>query len=229
MRSMNAQRTQTRRHGTRAAYVFGAGPGRGTGCRCEECRAANRDYQRRRDRARRRPDEELEPARVDASEAREHLLWLGKEGVGLRTVSERSGVARSTLNEIRSGRRRRCTPRLVDKILAVGLHRAADGCHIDAAHTWRLLEELFELGHSRTEIARRLGATAKHPALQLGKRHVTRRKANQVEDLHEILTAEVYQRRERDRVAQQASRQRRKNAGSQPSFEKPNAAARSPK
>lgn len=229
MRPMNVQRTQTRRHGTRAAYVFGVGPERGTGCRCEECRTANRNYQRGRDRARRRPDEELKPARVDATEAREHLLWLGKEGVGLRTVSERSGIARSTLGEIRSGRRLRCTPRLVDKVLAVGLHRASNGCHIDASHTWQLLDELFALGYSKTEIARQLGSTAKHPALQIGKRHVTRRKATQVEDLHEILTAEVYQRRERGRAAQRISRQRRKDAGSQPSDGRPNAAERSPK
>ena len=33
----------TREHGTRARYVHGPGPGKGPGCRCDECTAANLD------------------------------------------------------------------------------------------------------------------------------------------------------------------------------------------
>jgi len=222
---------QTRQHGTRAAYVFGTGATRGKGCRCPACREANRDYQRKRDRARRRPDETPEPATIDATEAREHLRWLRGEGLGLRTVSERTGIARTTLDELRSGRRTRCRPQTAEKILGVGVHKAADGCFVDATNTWQLIDEMLQAGHSKTSIARGLGSRAANPALQLGKRRVTQRKARQVENLHEILTLELWQRRERDRTAQQARRRRQKTGqeAGDASDGPPSASDRSPK
>lgn len=199
-----------RRHGTRAAYVFGVEPGRGAGCRCALCRTANREYQRRRDRSVRRPDETPEAAFVDATEVREHLRWLAGEGVGLRTVAGRAKVSRSALAKIKSGERSRCTPGLAERVLAIGLHRAAPGCRVDAKQTWRLLDDMLANGHTRTGIAKMLGSKAKTPALQIKRERVTVKQARKVEDLYHNVMHEVIARRERERDEQRVRRAERR-------------------
>lgn len=203
--------SKTRQHGTRAAYVFGVGPGRGlgNGCRCEACTEANRTYQRARDRARRRPDENLEAAYIDATEVREHLRWLTRSGVGTRTVARQARVSRSVVSALKSGEQQRCTPAIADRVLAVGLHRAADGCRIDAGATWQLLEDIIEHGYTKTAIARMLGSTAEYPALQIRRNKINAETARKVEELHQRLTCETQNRRERNRDAQRRSRRRR--------------------
>lgn len=208
-RSHNSRR---REHGTRAAYVFGIEPGAnpGNGCRCDPCRRANREYQRSRDRAARRPDEELPPAFIDATEVRAHLHWLGTQGIGLRTVADRARVSRSTLAKLRAGSARRCTPAVADRVLAVGIHRASPGCLLDATHTWELIDDMLTHGHTRTAIAQMLGSRARTPALQLHRTRVTAANAKKVEEVYRTLMADVIARRERDRKAQQAHRARPK-------------------
>lgn len=200
---------RTRSHGTRAAYVFGVAPGTGRGCRCPACTEANRDYQRARDRANRRPDERRDPAYVDAGEAREHLLWLSGQGLGLRTVAARARVSRSTLVALRDGERQRCTPGVADRILAVGLHRAAPGCRVDAAATWRLLDDMIAHGHTRTAIARMLGSAANVPSLQLRRDRISAANARKVDEIYRNVMSDVLAKRERDRLAQRAARERR--------------------
>lgn len=197
---------RTRSHGTRAAYVFGVAPGTGRGCRCPACTEANRDYQRARDRAKRRPDERRDPAYVDADEVRDHLHWLARKGLGLRTVASQARVSRSSLAELKKGSRRRCSSAVADRILAVGLHRAAPGCLLDARATWRLLDELLAHGHTRSELARRLGSTARVPKLQLGRTRISAANARKVDELYRDLMADVLARRERDRDAQRVRR-----------------------
>jgi hypothetical protein len=104
--------------GTRSRYV--------AGCRCEPCVIANRTYSRNHDRHHRRVRWGIETHTnplVDATEARNHLLWLQSRGIGLRRLHNVTGIARSTLNEIRSGRRNRITRPTANRIIAVGLHR----------------------------------------------------------------------------------------------------------
>ncbi len=158
-----------RAHGSRACYVFGVEPGsdRSKGCRCEPCVEANRVYARERDRATRRPDVELEPAYIDATEVRKHLRMLSRRGVGLRTVAERAGLGRTALSKLKSGKVRRCRPSTADAILLVFPVDARAGAYVDAGPTWRLLDELIAHGYTRTDLARRLGSKAKTPALQL--------------------------------------------------------------
>lgn len=199
-----------RDHGTRACYVFGPQPGgdRSNGCRCDPCRAANRAYQRNRDRARRRPDVTVEPAYIDAGEVRRHLRWLSRHGVGLRTVAARSGVPRSALAELKTGRRRRCTPDTADRVLLVLPVDAADQALVDARPTWRLIDDLITHGHTRTSIARALGSTAATPALQIGRHQVTARTARKVKALHAALLADVLVDREHERRRRAAHRGR---------------------
>src|SRR4051794_5912333 len=85
----------TREHGSYVRYVQGPDindvPGRG--CRCELCRAANRDYERERKRRK-------APAYVGADDVRRHLTWLAEEGIGLKTVANVSGVPHGALSKI---------------------------------------------------------------------------------------------------------------------------------
>jgi len=104
--------------GTRSRYV--------AGCRCESCVIANRiyarDLARHHSRVRWGIETHTDPL-VDVTEARNHLLWLRSRGIGLRRLHNTTGIARSTLNEIRSGRRSRITLATANRIVAVGLHR----------------------------------------------------------------------------------------------------------
>jgi hypothetical protein len=75
------------------------------GCRCEDCRAANRVHSREYKRRVRRPDSTYLPdSFVDPSEVREHLLWLHSHGVGPLPVYKACGVDMNTIINIRKGR-----------------------------------------------------------------------------------------------------------------------------
>jgi hypothetical protein len=170
-----------RDHGTRAKYVFEK-------CRCEPCSDANRTYARERERHQRRVSfgiEEPRVAYIDATEARDHLRWLRKVGVGKRQVHVETGLSVSAIDKIRSGRVTKCREATANKILAVGRSKAADGAYIDAKATWRLIDDLRKHGWTKTSIARALGSTAKTPVLQIGRKRVTAKKARAVKQLYD--------------------------------------------
>lgn len=200
-----------RAHGTRACYVHGPA-GRSKGCRCEPCRDANRTYARTRARRAARPDEILEPAYVDNSEAREHLAWLASVGVGKRTVSERSGVALSAIEKIRRGTVTRSRPDTIAKILAVGRSAARGAALVDAEPTRRLIDDLLAHGWTRTAIARELGSQAKRPSLQIRGTRVTAETARRVADLHHRALLPVIVERERMREKRAAYRAKERAA-----------------
>lgn len=177
-------RRTDREHGTRAKYVMEK-------CHCGPCTEANRAYARARDRASRRPDEQLLPAYVDASEARHHLRWLGRQNVGLRAVSARTGIARSTVERIKSGDIRKSRPATIEKILLVFPIDALDHAVIPAGPTWKLLDDLIAHGYTRTFIGRELGSEAKVPSLQVGREHVIASTARKVRALHARLMIAV--------------------------------------
>jgi len=171
-----------RSHGTRACYVYGPEPGQDwtKGCRCADCSIAAGDYEVARRRAR---EAGVQPF-VDNSEAREHLLWLQSQGVGLRSVQQRSGVGRTALSMIRSGERTRSRPETVEAILAVHLGNAAPGAHVDASRTHREVADLLDLGWSKAAIARAVvSPTAR--ALQFRGPRVLRSTADKVHALWE--------------------------------------------
>lgn len=182
-----------RQHGTRACYVFGpeSGQDRSRGCRCEPCVNANRQYARQRLRLEndRKRGDAPPAAYVDATEAREHLRWLRKQGVGTRAIERQSGVARSVLQRLAADprfdkrARRRATQRTIDRILLVAPIDAAPNALVDAGPTWRRIDDLLALGYSRRAIA---SAIAGKPvnSLQLRKTKVTARNAAAVKELH---------------------------------------------
>lgn len=163
--------------GTRTCYVQRR-------CRCDSCRTANRLYQRQRERHLARVRYGIAaPAltHVDAGETRRHLRWLRRQGVGLRSVSRRSGVTRNALRDIVDGRTVRVTLRVQDRVLGVGRSAGAPGQLVDAAATWELIDDLLLLGYRKARLARELGQRG---SLQLGRRQVTRRSADKVAWMH---------------------------------------------
>ena len=182
-----------RAHGTRARYVFGAtGQDWRNGCRCFECSQAAVLYEKRRQRARRRG----EPAYIDASEARAHLLWLRANGIGRRTIEAATGLSNSTIRNIANGTVTRIRPATADKILGMHTGRAAPGARIDAAATLAQLDDLVNIvGMTKGAIAAELGAQTR--ALQIGKRGwVTKANADKVDALWRRKMAPIVARRE---------------------------------
>jgi hypothetical protein len=159
-------------HGNRARYV--------SGCRCEDCRRANREYAHTRALAVIRGD--ANPL-VDASQARAHLLTLSKAGVGKRAVAEASDVALSVLTAVRVGAKQRIRARTERRILAVDVGARADGALVSDRETAAAIRELLSLGLTKTAIAAALGSEAKVPALQIAKRYVMAKTALKVQRL----------------------------------------------
>lgn len=164
-----------RPHGIRLRYM--------AGCRCLKCRMANSNYETARARARRAGDWN---GVVSAERSRAHILALSKQGVGRSIVASVSGVAKSTVCEVRAGTKLRIRARTERKILAVTKDMRGDAALIPAAQTWRLVRLLQEEGFTKAELARRLGR--KSPALQINSKVVTARTAHEVARLYRKLT-----------------------------------------
>jgi hypothetical protein len=160
-----------RSHGDRVRYI--------AGCRCDDCRQANTAYERARQAARKAGDWN---GLVPADRAREHLVALSSKGVGRNSVAHVTGIARSTLWAVITGEKRRLRARSERAILAVTVEAAADRALVDAAPTWRFIEQMLADGYTKTRLARELGC--KTAALQIGRKQVTVRTAFEVQKLY---------------------------------------------
>lgn len=167
-------------HGTRARYV--------RGCRCKPCTKANREYARSRS---------LEKAwgrgnpLITTGELKERLWLLNSRGIGLRTVSEITGISRTVLSDIRSGKKTNCRKKTRDRVFELDISegvRLHDAQLVDADPTWVLLNKLIDLGWTRSELGKRLGSKAKVPSLQIRKGQVTARTEQKVQRLYRRLT-----------------------------------------
>jgi hypothetical protein len=164
-------------HGDRVKYMGG--------CRCMLCRAANSQYEVGRAAARRRGESnEL----VSAKYAQRHLRALSRHGIGRDTVSDITGLATSTIELIRTGKRKQIRRQNAAKIMAVTFEATTDAKIVPAARTWRIINLLLNEGFTKAEIARRLGC--KMPALRIRKDLITARTAAKVERLYNQLMAE---------------------------------------
>lgn len=172
----------SREHGTRSRYTFEK-------CRCDECRRANREYQKRRQRL---IGYGMRP-QVEASKVREHVLSLmsspysgAHDGIGWRRIGDLAGVSRSVVSALIWGKRGKPTKRIkrenADKLLAVRPDQLADHALVWAAETWHYINELADFGIPKVRIARALGQ--KGQGLQLRRGYVTVRTAKAVENLH---------------------------------------------
>ena len=162
-----------RQHGTRAKYTQDK-------CRCDECRAANTDYQRQRTRR-------IAPTLVDASRARKHIVELRANGVGRRQIAAESGVSVSMISKITKGSDR-IRPRTEAAILGVTQRNAADRAYVDAGPTWVLIAKLVDAGWTKGGIDAALGGRGR--ALQLRKDRITHAKAKAIAELWERVANE---------------------------------------
>jgi hypothetical protein len=162
------------------------------GCRCYTCGYARSQYDDRRNRL--IAYGQWEPF-VGIEETQFRIQSLKDLGFGDRAIATLAGIERKTIRDIAAGIRhdpsrnnppltkiRRETAAAVAAIPYDQLE-APDGAYIDATLTWERIGQLLDAGYTRTWIARRLGSTAKTPALQLGRRRVTARQARAVRDL----------------------------------------------
>jgi hypothetical protein len=184
--SAGRQRRRTRRaHGTRAAYVL-------DGCRCPECREANRCSGQARTRA-------LAVGRwspfVDAARARAHVEQLRASGVGVNQIVALSGVGSGTLRGLMYGDRRtgrplrRIRPATEARILGVDPTQRAGGSLVAAIGTVRRLQSLVAAGWSVPRMAHELGRSPASLHRVLGRARVTTRTAMAVHGLYARLEA----------------------------------------
>jgi hypothetical protein len=97
-------------HGTRSRYV--------TGCRCDDCRDANRVYENDRNRARIYGHTSPNPF-VDAAPVRAHLLRLTEAGLDRRTVADAADVPPSTVAEVIAATKAKLRTTTAQRLLAV--------------------------------------------------------------------------------------------------------------
>lgn len=157
--------------GTRGKYV--------SGCRCTDCRRANSEYQKKRERM--RAAGVTNPI-VDAAPAREHLKKLSREGIGYKTVAEYSGAAASVLMKVRSGERTRIRKSTLERIMAVDRKCFREGTLLRAGQTWTRIKWMLDEGLTKTAIAKRLGCRTR--ALQIGRKRVTGKTHSAIERLY---------------------------------------------
>lgn len=164
-----------RTHGTNGGYV--------RGCRCEACRKAHREYEAAHRKAKADPDSGY----VAAERARAHLLFLAEHGLGVGAVNVATDIIPSIIIGIRNGKRTRLQKRTEKKILAVTPDLALDHALVDAAPTWRRINEMLASGTRKCDILAALGRQG--PLSRLGRTHVTVRTASLIERLHQRLSA----------------------------------------
>jgi hypothetical protein len=122
---------------------------------------------------------------VSSDRAREHLLKLGKAGIGKIAVRDACDVSSSMLHEIRLGRYPRIRVETERRILAVDHEAIADHAVIDGRRTHRAIAEMVRKhGLTKTEIAQRLGYKA--PALQIKRRVLAKTEARVLRLLAEV-------------------------------------------
>jgi transcriptional regulator with XRE-family HTH domain len=140
-------------HGTWQRYV-----NKRIRCRCEPCREAWRAYQNNRNRAIAYGRHEPAPL-VDAAPARDHLNSLRAAGYGTKALAAISGIHRTHLEDIRSGKRATVWQSTLDDVLAITVDpdRLPDRADVDGVGTRRRLRALVAVGWSMALIAERLG------------------------------------------------------------------------
>lgn len=166
-----------RTHGTNGSYV--------RGCRCEACRKAHREYEAAHRKAKADPDSGY----VAADRARAHLLFLAEHGLGVGAVNVATDIIPSIIIGIRNGKRTRLQKRTEKKILAVTPDLALDRALVDAAPTWRRINEMLAAGTPESAILAALDRTG--PITRLGRAQVTVRTAALIERLHTRLSPVV--------------------------------------
>lgn len=166
-----------RPHGTYTRYKRG-------GCRCDDCRAAARRYEKRRLVKKARG---LTPY-VDASPAREHLEWLNSPAA-IRIASHHArtcldawwftsaarqlGLTKPQLERIADGDIRRVRAKTARAILSLTTDTAWSGTTVPAGPVLAMVDQLVAAGWTKgsigQEMRRRSGEEPGRPGLQIAR------------------------------------------------------------
>lgn len=179
------------RCGTRTSY--------NAGCRCEPCRTAHRIYNREWLRREARIKYGIEPPKpprwIDATEVREHLVWLQSIGMGRRLVARHSGVSVSQIIKLRDATTVQTTPGTAARILAVGKHQLPPRAAIDATRTLNQIRDLRKAGWSNVGIARAVNGNPNTKALQIRGPKVSVANAKKIDALwRHVMAPQIAQR-----------------------------------
>jgi DNA-binding Xre family transcriptional regulator len=139
-------------HGTHARYS--------RGCRCEKCKIGHRVYERNAARHRRRVKYGIEQQTsnfVDATEAREHILFLASKGIGLGAIAAQAGSHRSNIQRIKRGQVKKVSIATNRKILAIPAIPRLPMAYTSTEPIIKLLKELEKKGISSKEVGRIMG------------------------------------------------------------------------
>lgn len=145
-----------RTHGTRAKYVVDR-------CRCEPCKAANR--QAENDRYRQQAYGRWQPY-VDARPVRAHVRMLMDYGMGWKRIAAMAGVSRGSVEKLLYGSAhrdmapsKRVRPETAAKLLAIRPEgdRLGGAVSVDSTGTHRRLQALVAAGWPQAQLADRLG------------------------------------------------------------------------
>jgi hypothetical protein len=161
-------------HGRRSTY--------NSGCPCAPCTAAHRGYSQQR---RERQAAGDATGLVDPARAQAHLRQLVDAGAPRRAIARAAGVDRRVVAEALAGGRqmqRAVEARLLAVTLTAVHATAGPRSLVDAAPTWRLLDDLVARGWPKGWLARELGLGR---ALTLARDRVTMVNAARVAELHE--------------------------------------------
>jgi len=134
-----------RQHGTANGYK--------RGCRCEDCRAAYRewarDYMRRYRQGQR--------TRVPAAEVHRHIARLREAGLTVEVIAKAAGIPPETVHNLVRRRLRTVWPKTADAILGVTLDARPRNSIIPKTAALGLLDELHRAGVRAEEVECRIG------------------------------------------------------------------------
>lgn len=139
-------------HGDASMYVHHK-------CRCDVCKAGNRDRENARRRAKLYGRDHL----TDAEPTRQHVRELMAHGMGIKRIAAVAGIHAPRIGDLLYGRggkdprppRKKVSKAFEAKLLAVKLD-LADGANTDNLGSIRRLRALVAMGWSQSRLARRL-------------------------------------------------------------------------
>lgn len=138
--------------GTYANYTIGK-------CRCEECRRANREYER----GRTRREIEGRSHFVPAGPVRERVHFLMRQGMSQDEIARAAGLDDARLSDLMNGHWRTGRPLTrmkrenAKRIMAVRKRKPLPGTLVSSALAPQLVLDLMALGYSAVWISERIG------------------------------------------------------------------------
>lgn len=126
---------------------------------------------------------------VSADAVRRHLKTLSRQGVGYKSVAIAADVSRTVLFDILFRDKPHLRAQSARRVLAIDRDAIADHALVSAGRTWQRLNRLLDEGFTKTELARRLGSTARKPSLQFKGRYILAKTAARVERFYRIVMA----------------------------------------